>query len=161
MEQPDLEHRKRQSMTRTDLHTWQEERLRSLLRELATNEFYREKFRQAGLGMVGVCGAADLKRLSFTTKDELAAEQLAHPPYGRLLTYPLARYRYLHQTSGTTGHPLRWLDTAADWATFMRCWAEVYHGAGVTADDLVFFAFSFGAYVSHWSGIDGARAIGR
>ena len=160
MDQPDLEHHKRQSMTRTDLHAWQDERLRSLWRELATNKFYQEKFRQAGLVMTEVRGAADLHRLSFTTKDELVAEQLAHPPYGRLLTYPLARYRYLHQTSGTTGRPLRWLDTAEDWETFMRCWAEVYRGAGVTADDLVFFAFSFGAYVSHWSGIDGARYIG-
>ena len=37
---------------------------------------------------------------------------------------------------------------------------EVYRGAGVTVDDLVFCAFSFGPYVSHWSGIEGARAVG-
>ncbi|MGH9935429.1 MAG: phenylacetate--CoA ligase family protein, partial [Blastocatellia bacterium] len=54
----------------------------------------------------------------------------------------------------------RWLDTAEDWETFLRCWAEVYRGAGVTDEDLVFCAFSFGPYVSHWTGIDGARYIG-
>ncbi|HMV49236.1 MAG TPA: phenylacetate--CoA ligase family protein, partial [Blastocatellia bacterium] len=101
-----------------------------------------------------------LRALPFTTKAELAAEQQQHPSYGRLLTYPISDYRYLHQTSGTTGNALRWLDTAEDWETFLRCWAEVYWGAGVTAEDTVFCAFSFGPYVSHWTGIDGARYAG-
>src|SRR5262249_57635159 len=94
-------------------------------------------------------GAADLSGLPFTTKSELAAEQFEHPPYGRLLTYPLSRYRYLHQTSGTTGRPLRWLDTAEDWETFFGFWVEVYLGGPVTEDDLAFFSFSFVPYVSH------------
>lgn len=149
-----------QSSNRARLREYQDERLRALLAELATNQFYLEKFRLAGLSMAEVRSAADLAALPFTTKSELAAEQDQHPPYGRLLTYPLARYRWLHQTSGTTGRPLRWLDTAEDWQTFMRCWAEVYRGAGVTENDLVFCAFSFGPYVSHWTGIDGARYVG-
>lgn len=145
---------------RPRLGEWQDERLRALLQELQTNQFYQEKFRLAGLTLSDVRGAADLRALPFTTKTELAAEQLAHPPYGRLLTYPLARYRYLHQTSGTTGRPLRWLDTKEDWESFLQCWGEVYCGAGVTENDLVFCAFSFGPYISHWTGIDGARRIG-
>ena len=145
---------------RTHLREWQNERLRALLRELAANPFYQEKFAAAGLAMADVREVSDLDKLPFTTKGELAAEQIAHPPYGRLLTYPLSHYRYLHQTSGTTGRALKWLDTAADWEWFTRCWAEVYRGAGVTENDLVFLAFSFGPYVSHWTGIDGARAVG-
>ncbi len=160
MSRMESDYRGLQSASRAQLRARQDERLRSLLSELGTNQFYLEKFRLAGLEMIGVSGAADLAGLPFTTKSELANEQIAHPPYGRLLTYPLSRYRYLHQTSGTTGSPLRWLDTAADWKTFMRCWAEVYRGAGVTEDDLVFCAFSFGPYISHWTGIDGARNIG-
>lgn len=149
-----------QSLPRAQLLAWQEERLRALLSELATNQFYQEKFRAAGLARENVQHATDLQALPFTTKSELAAEQQLYPPYGRLLTYPISRYRYLHQTSGTTGRPLRWLDTAEDWDTFLRGWAEVYRGAGVTEEDLVFCAFSFGPYVSHWSGIEGARAVG-
>jgi phenylacetate-CoA ligase len=149
-----------QSLSRPQLRAWQDERLRSLLSEISTNRFYQEKFGFAGMKMAEARGAADLSALPFTTKSELVAEQLEHPPYGRLLTYPLARYRYLHQTSGTTGRPLRWLDTAEDWKTFLRGWAEVYWGAGVTEGDLVFCAFSFGPYVSHWAGIEGARSAG-
>jgi phenylacetate-CoA ligase len=156
----DFDYRGPQSSSRAELRARQDERLRRLLAELSTNGFYQEKFRFAGIKMAEARGAADLNALPFTTKSELADEQLRHPPYGRLLTYPLARYRYLHQTSGTTGRPLRWLDTAEDWETFLQCWAEVYRGAGVTENDLVFCAFSFGPYVSHWTGIDGARYVG-
>jgi phenylacetate-CoA ligase len=156
----EFDYRGRQSSSRAQLREWQDERLHSLLSKLTANQFYQEKFRLAGMKMAEPRGAADLARLPFTTKSELAADQDKHPPYGRLLTYPLSRYRYLHQTSGTTGRPLRWLDIQEDWDTFMRCWAEVYLGAGVTEEDLVFCAFSFGPYVSHWTGIDGARHIG-
>ena len=78
---------------RTHLREWQDERLRALLHELDTNLFYRDKFNAAGFTMAEVRGVSDLDRLPFTTKNELAAEQLAHPPYGRLLTYPLSHYR--------------------------------------------------------------------
>jgi phenylacetate-CoA ligase len=156
----EFDYRGMEPSSHTHLREWQDERLRSLLSELAANQFYQEKFRLAGIKMHEVRGTADLNALPFTTKAELAAEQQEHPPYGRLLTYPISRYRYFHQTSGTTGRPLRWLDTAEDWETFMRCWAQVYRGAGVTEEDFVFCAFSFGPYVSHWSGIDGARYAG-
>jgi phenylacetate-CoA ligase len=156
----DSDQRELRLLNRARLQEQQTERLRALLRELATNQFYQEKFRLAGLEMAEVRNAADLRSLPFTTKAELAAEQINYPPYGRLLTYPRARYRYLHQTSGTTGRPLKWLDTEEDWEIWMRCWAEVYQGAGVTEDDLVFCAFSFGPYVSHWTAISGARHVG-
>ncbi len=152
--------RELQTASRVRLRAWQDERLRALLQELAANQFYLQKFQTAGLPMSAVATSAALSALPFTTKNELAAEQLAHPPYGRLLSYPLTEYRYLHQTSGTTGRALKWLDTADDWEAFLRCWAEVYRGAGVTASDVVFCAFSFGPYISHWSGIEGARYSG-
>lgn len=91
------------SSPRAQLRAWQAERLRALLQELVTNQFYQEKFRAASLTMATVQTVAELQTLPFTTKSELAAEQETSPPYGRLLTYPLSRYRYLHQTSGTTG----------------------------------------------------------
>ncbi|MBS1790291.1 MAG: AMP-binding protein [Acidobacteria bacterium] len=155
-----VDYRELSSAPRDRLREWQDERLRALLAEITTNRFYQEKFRRAGLEPVKIRSVCDLSALPFTTKAELAAEQQQHPPYGRLLTYPISQYRYLHQTSGTTGQPLRWLDTAEDWEIFVRCWSQVYLSAGVTPEDLVFCAFSFGPYISHWTGIDGARYIG-
>ena len=49
-------------------------------------------------------------RLPLTTKAELVTDQSAHPPFGTNLTYPLERYVRVHQTSGTSGAPLRWLE---------------------------------------------------
>ena len=160
MQATDFYQRELETLHRGRLRELQDAKLRRLMEDLPRNGFYREKFAEAGLEMGRIRTAMDLDGLSFTTKGELAAEQQFHPPYGRLLTYPLDRYRYLHQTSGTTGRPLRWLDTADDWATWLRCWGYVYRAAGVTEDDVVFCAFSFGPYVSHWAAIEGARNVG-
>jgi phenylacetate-CoA ligase len=161
MDQFHFYHRELETLNRERLRRLQDEKLRRLLNELATNRFYQERFQAAGIKTTDVREFADLRSaLPFTTKDELVREQQAHPPFGRLLTYELSRYLYFHQTSGTTASPLKWLDTSEDWETWMRCWAYVYRGAGVSADDTIFCAFSFGPYVSHWSAISGARSVG-
>jgi phenylacetate-CoA ligase len=64
------------------------------------------------------------------------------------------------QTSGTTGPPLRWLETEASWAWWARCWAFVFRGAGLGAPDRLFFPFSFGLFVGFWAGLEGARVLG-
>src|SRR5580700_7351064 len=88
------------------------EQLRSLTAELfPANSFYAKKLAAAGVTF-DVASLEDFSaRFPFTTKAELVADQRAHPPYGTNLTYSLDRYTRLHQTSGTTGAPLRWLDT--------------------------------------------------
>ncbi len=137
----------------------QDEKLRRLASVIAGNPFYRQKIALNGFNLAGR-GLADLARIPFTTKADLAEEQRAFPPFGRLLTYPPSRYPYVHQTSGTGGNPLMWLDTADDWETWVRCWGYVYRAAGLRERDVAFFAFSFGPYVSHWAALDGARRLG-
>jgi phenylacetate-CoA ligase len=145
---------------RDELRTLQEQRLRELTRELTANWFYQEKSRGAGIELARISSAQDLHELPFTTKQELIDQQTGHPPFGRLLTYPLSRYRYFHQTSGTSGRPLKWLDTEDSWSWWIRCWGYVYRGAGVNSEDVVFCAFSFGPYMSHWTAIAGAWHVG-
>jgi phenylacetate-CoA ligase len=147
-------------LTREQLIERQDQKLRHLLSELTPNEFYQNKFKACGLTLDTVKSAVDLQALSFTTKAELVSEQAGHPPFGRLLTYPLSRYRYLHQTSGTTGRPLKWLDTAESFQWFIDSWGYVYRGAGISEEDTVFCAFSFGPYISHWTAISGAWNVG-
>jgi len=149
-----------ETLDRGSLKLHQDARLRQLLGEIAGNQFYAAKFREAGISAQEIKTTDDLCALSFTSKSELVEEQLAHPPFGRLATYPLSRYPYFHQTSGTTGRPLKWLDTRESWDCWTRCWGYVYRGAGVAEDDTVFCAFSFGPYMSHWAAISGAWHIG-
>jgi phenylacetate-CoA ligase len=148
-----------ETASRQELERLQDEKLRRLGRAIESNTFYREKIAGNGVDL-GARGLDALANVPFTTKSELADDQRRFPPHGRLLTYPPARYPYLHQTSGTSGHPLTWLDTAEDWETWLRCWAYVYRAAGVTEHDVAFFAFSFGPYVSHWAALDAARRLG-
>ena len=102
----------------------------------------------------------DWQRLPFTTKEELLANQTEHPPYGELLTYPLDRYTRLHQTSGTKGAPLRWLDTADSWDWMLGCWRKMFAMVGVTAADRLLFAFSFGPFLGFWTAFESAARMG-
>ncbi len=145
-------------LPRARLRELQDRRFRRLVRELENNGFYREKLRVAG--EPSRLTLEDLPHVPFTTKPELVAEQRQRPPFGDLLTYPLSRYPYFHQTSGTSGSPLLWLDTAEDWESWIRCWGCVYRAAGVGPDDVIFFPLSFGPYISHWAALDGARQTG-
>jgi phenylacetate-CoA ligase len=149
-----------ETLEHSRLRDIQFERLAALIRQLPTSEFYREKLEQASLDQKTRWELETLRQVPFTTKAELVAEQSAYPPFGRLLTNPAGTYTHLHQTSGTTGQPLRWLDTPESWQWFTKCWGYVYRAAGVTADDVVFCPFSFGPYISHWSAMAGAWHIG-
>ena len=141
-------------------HQWR--RFRAMAAELlATNRFVARKWRAAGIASAeDLRGWDDYGRIPLTSKSELVADQAAHPPYGTNLTYPLERYVRVHQTSGTSGAPLRWLDTQESWEWWARCWGFVLRGAGVGPADRVFFPFSFGLFIGFWAGFEGARALG-
>ncbi|HET9001577.1 MAG TPA: phenylacetate--CoA ligase family protein [bacterium] len=151
-----------ESMAREDLSAYQWQRLvPMLLRIQKSNLFYRSKWEGAGTEVPQAAGDWEaFRRLPFTTKTELVADQVATPPFGSDLTYPLDRYVRLHQTSGTTGRPLRWLDTAESWEWWQRCWTFVYRAAGMGAGDRIYFAFSFGPFIGFWAGFDAARRLG-
>jgi phenylacetate-CoA ligase len=130
-------------------------------RVLESNTFYKSKFNQAGITSSGdIRTLDDLHKLPLTTKLELSSDQVASPPYGTNLTFQREEYTRIHQTSGTTGEPLRWLDTEESWKWWARCWASVYKAAGVRPDDKIFFAFSFGPFIGFWSAYEGAHHIG-
>jgi len=146
---------------RSVLEQVQYERLRALLAEIVPrNAFYCRKFAAAGLDGGTIRGPADLPRLPYTTKAELLADQQAHPPYGTNLTYPVERYCRLHQTSGTAGKPLRWLDTPESWSWLLGCWETIFGIVGVRPGDRLFFPFSFGPFLGFWTAFDAAARLG-
>lgn len=126
---------------------------------LRLDPFYRGKYAHLDLPERG----PDLDRLAslpLTEKSELVADQERTPPYGTNLTRPLSEYTRVHQTSGTTGSPLRWLDTAESWAWWLDCWVEIYQTAGVTAEDTLFIPFSFGPFVGFWAAFEAGPRVG-
>lgn len=146
-----------------DLALEQQRRLAAMLRAvLPTNRFYAAK-----LGRGVPLESVRLVEFPFTTRAELQADQLAHPPYGTNLTYPRDVYVRLHQTSGSSlgpagqpAPPLRWLDTPESWNWFKDCWRVIYGAAGVTPTDRLFFPFSFGPFVGFWAAFEAAVDLG-
>ena len=149
-------------MDRRQLQKLQLGKLLSLLGSvLESNDFYGRKLRAAGVrSPEDVSTIEAYRQLPFTTKQELSSDQAEHPPYGTNLTFSADRYVRLHQTSGTTGKRLRWLDTEESWQWFGSCWRTVFEGAGVSAVDCVFFPFSFGPFIGFWTAWEGARQLG-
>src|SRR5687767_8630408 len=128
-----------------------------MLDELAgRNAFYSAKLAGAAFDPLN----DPLDKLPFTTRHELEADQATHKPYGSNLTYPLDRYCRFHQTSGSGGRPMRWLDTAASWEWVKRLWGTIYTAAGVRPGERVIFPFSFGPFLGFWGAFDGATALG-
>ncbi len=148
-----------QTASREAIAAHQFERLRAGLSHiLASNSFYQRKL--AGFDPQSIRDESSFRQLPFTTKSELVNDQIEHPPYGTNLTYPLNRYLRLHQTSGTTGQPLKILDTPESWGWWADCWNIIYQAAGVTDEDIVFLAFSFGPFIGFWSAYEGAKRVG-
>ena len=138
----------------------QVDQLRALVNAVVgTNPFYSQKFERAGTYKIRDLG--DLaENVPFTTKEEIVADQLANPPYGTNLTYPLERYSRLCQTSGTTGTPIRWLDTPESWDWMLRNWLVIYAAAGVTRSDVIYFPFSFGPFLGFWTAFEAGSRLG-
>jgi phenylacetate-CoA ligase len=144
--------------TRSNIEAHQIARLQhGLAGILPHNRFYQQKFGDVSTTLNTL---TDLSHLPFTTKQELVADQEAYPLFGSNLTYPLSDYIRLHQTSGTTGKPLKILDTQESWDWWAECWTSVYQAAGVSRDDIVFLAFGFGPFIGFWSAYEGAKRIG-
>ena len=146
---------------RRELSVRQGERLTQLLTRIhGRSPFYTRKLDAAGVRVDALQFPADLSKLPLTTKAELIADQAAHPPWGTVLTEPIERYTRYCQTSSTTGRPLCWIDTNESWQWMLECWKAVYHAAGVTTGDRVFFAFSFGPFLGFWTGFEAGCQMG-
>jgi phenylacetate-CoA ligase len=144
--------------SRRAIEEHQLERLREMLPAIvSTNEFYRKKLAK---DFSGIDSLDKRKEAPFTVKTDLVEDQSRHPPYGTDLTFPTEKYIRIHQTSGTTGKPLYWLDTEESWEWWAECWRVIFEAAGVRPGDRVYFAFSFGPFIGFWAGWEGARKVG-
>jgi len=153
-----------ENFDRQKIEQRQLDRLRQLLTLLlASNPFWQQKWRKAGVNFSALSSMeslADLSQLPLTTKAELVEDQTASPPYGTNLTWGAAAGTRMHQTSGTTGQPIRWLDTADSWQAVLGCWEQLFRIVGIRTGDRFAFPFSFGPFLGFWAGFEGAGRLG-
>ena len=146
--------------SREELEARQGEQLKALVGQLLeSNPFWAPRLQAAGLAE-GPVDAERLRALPTVRKAELVEDQEQNPPYGTNLTFPLESYIRFHQTSGTTGKPMRWLDTADSWKVLLSTWRRVLEAAGIGPQDRLFVPFSFGPFLGFWAAFDAAAELG-
>ncbi len=150
-----------ETASRETLENIQITKLKSLLDKVyRSNPFYARKFKEHGVSPKDIKTLNDIVKLPFTQKIEFQEDQEKNPFFGTNLTEPFENYvRYL-QTTGTTGKPLKWLDTKESWEWSVRCSAMALWAAGVRPPDVVFFPFGFGPHAAYWGLFEGALQMG-
>lgn len=132
----------RESLSRDELTTLQNERLReTLARAVETVPFYRERFADAGVEWESIESIEAISALPFTTKDDLRA------------TYPDGMFavsdgelRRIHASSGTTGKPKIVAYTEGDLDLWSEVMARSLAAAGVSPGDTVQNAYGYGLF---------------
>ncbi|HMK43489.1 MAG TPA: phenylacetate--CoA ligase [Dissulfurispiraceae bacterium] len=143
-------------MPRDEREQLQLERLQATLFRVYMNvPFYRKTFDTLGIDPDGFRSLDDLRKLPFTTKDDLRASY----PYG-MFAVPLRDVVRIQASSGTTGTPTVVGYTRNDikhWSTLV---ARVLTAGGVTQNDIVQIAFDYGLFTGAFGFHYGAERIG-
>ena len=145
-----------ETMPREELRQLQIERLQTTLNRAYSNVvFYRQAFDSAKIDLETIRDTGDIRRLPFTTRDDLAASY----PYG-MFAVPLHDIVRIHATSGTTGKPIAVGYTKNDITHWSELVARQLAAAGITEHDVVQIAFNYGLFTGGLGFHYGAERIG-
>ncbi|GFM31907.1 phenylacetate--CoA ligase family protein [Desulfovibrio subterraneus] len=143
-------------MERAELEDLQLERLQATLNRVARNvPLYRQRFAELGLDPDDFRSMDDLRKLPFTTKQDIRENY----PYG-LFAVPLRDVVRLQSSSGTTGKPIVVGYTRNDLKRWSRLVARVLAMGGMTRDDVVQIAFHYGLFTGGFGLHYGAETLG-
>jgi len=143
-------------MEREILEDLQLERLRSTVDRLYRDvPFYRRKLDDIGFKPGDIASLDDLRRLPFTTKDDLRDNY----PFG-LFAVPMRDIVRIHASSGTTGKPTVVGYTAADIRTWADLVARTIVAAGGSPEDIVHVAYGYGLFTGGLGLHYGAEMLG-
>jgi phenylacetate-CoA ligase len=105
--------------------------------------FYRERLEEAGVGPADITSLDDLRRLPFTTADDLKQGY----PFP-LLSVPVEDVVRIHASSGTTGKRKVLAYTGKDIEDWVHFFARCYEMAELTAADRVQIAVGYGIWTA-------------
>jgi phenylacetate-CoA ligase len=137
-----------ETMPWDEVERLQLEKLRRQLEYVvARSPFYARKLGEAGFAARDLRSLDDLRRLPFTTKEELRESQIAAPPLGEHAAAELRDVVRVHSSSGTTGRPSYVGVTAHDTHGWTEVVSRVYYCEGVRQEDVVIHGFGLGFFV--------------
>ncbi len=147
-----------------DLRTWTVDRVRAgqvtALRETVRAAYaavphYREAFDAAGVHPSDVRTLEDLRRIPFTTKEDLRQGY----PFG-MFAVPRSEVVRIHASSGTTGRPTVVGYTRGDLDIWSEVMARSIHAAGGRPGDLLHVAYGYGLFTGGLGAHYGAERLG-
>ncbi|ETR72023.1 MAG: Phenylacetate-coenzyme A ligase [Candidatus Magnetoglobus multicellularis str. Araruama] len=145
-----------ETLPREALEAIQLRRLKETLsRVYATVPFYRKQFDGADFKPADIQSLDDLKRVPFTTKQDLRDNY----PFG-MFAVPLGNVVRIHASSGTTGRPTVVGYTARDIETWSRLMARSLCAAGATPQDIIHNAYGYGLFTGGLGVHYGAERLG-
>ena len=116
---------------------------------------YRAAFDRAGVTPDQITSLDDLRRLPFTTKQDMRDSY----PYG-LFAVPLEEIVRIHASSGTTGKPTVVGCTQKDIDTWSELMARSFVAAGAHKGDIVHNAYGYGLFTGGLGAHYGAERLG-
>lgn len=122
--------------------------------------FYQRKLSAAGVRPEQVQKLEDLRRLPFTTKEELRESQAAVPPFGDFACADQLDVSRVHLSSGTTGKPVVIAYTEKDLRTSAQIGARAFWACGARPDDVVLHCLSYSFYTGGMSDHAAMEATG-
>jgi phenylacetate-CoA ligase len=129
-------------MDREELRKVQSERLLETVERVYFNvPYYRHKMQEAGLGPESIRSIDDLKKLPYTTKQDLRDNY----PFG-LFAVPMSEIVRIHASSGTTGKATVVGYTRNDISTWSEVMARTLTSAGATRNDFIQIAYGYGLF---------------
>ena len=147
---PELE-----TMSRDALEALQLERLKKTVNHCMNAEFYRKRFAELGITPDDIQSLDDVRRLPFTTKEDLRDNY----PFG-LACVPLKECTRLHSSSGTTGNPTVVLHTQRDLDEWANAVARCLWMVGSRPDDVFQNSAGYGMFTAGLGFQYGAERVG-
>lgn len=145
-----------ETMPREGLEAIQLRRLQTTLdRIYATVPFYKKSFDKAGITPEDIQSLDDLRRIPFTTKQDLRDNY----PYD-MFAVPMEQVVRIHASSGTTGKPTVVGYTKRDVDTWAELMARSLAAAGGTSGDIIHNAFGYGLFTGGLGAHYGAERLG-
>ena len=145
-----------ETLPRPALEALQLKRLQQVLQRVYRNvPFYEESFDNAGISPDDIKSLAELRRLPFTTKQDMRDSY----PYG-LFAAPMEEIVRIHASSGTTGKPTVVGYTSRDISNWSDLMARSFVAAGAHRGDIIHNAYGYGLFTGGLGAHYGAERLG-
>ena len=144
-----------ETMPRAEITALQVKRLKETVRQAMASPFYEPILREQGITPESIKGLDDLRRLPFTTKDDLRS----HYPFG-LCAVPLEKIVRVHSSSGTTGNPTVVCHTQSDLDAWANQVARCMYMVGLRDTDVIQNTSGYGMFTGGLGIQYGAERLG-